>query len=270
MGVLIRYVSLAELGQETLWVEKIDCFRQSWADGTCWRHYSKHPRYTCGLSLVCSDVVVTYTLPDGTELQAGRGDAVLLGRGCHYAVSFQNGGRDTDLYTVNFLLRDGQGNEVQPARGVEVYAGAAVPAGLLAVSELYEAGIVSESPLKKQVLLLRALEVLSAFCRRHSQGLYPIRRGVSLLMREWDQNHKILRYAQESGLSERSFYAMFKKWAGKTPVDYRNELRISAAASMLGSTDLSIAEIAGKTGFEDQYYFSRVFKQFTGISPGKY
>ena len=70
-----------------------------------------------------------------------------------------------------------------------------------------------------------------------------------------DKNEKIAKYAQECGISERNFYACFKKWCGKTPVDYRNEIRMTAAASLLKRSNLSVAEIAFKTGFEDPYYF---------------
>ena len=81
---------------------------------------------------------------------------------------------------------------------------------------------------------------------------------------------KIAKYAAECGISERNFYACFKKWCGKTPVDYRNEIRMSAATSLLKRSNLSVAEIAFKTGFEDPYYFSRIFKKSTGLSPAAY
>jgi AraC-like DNA-binding protein len=39
---------------------------------------------------------------------------------------------------------------------------------------------------------------------------------------------------------------------------------------MLLETDLSLSEIAGSCGFEDQSWFSKIFKSYTGMSPGKY
>jgi AraC-like DNA-binding protein len=39
---------------------------------------------------------------------------------------------------------------------------------------------------------------------------------------------------------------------------------------MLAETDLTLNEIAAACGFEDQSWFSKIFKNFTGISPGKY
>jgi AraC-like DNA-binding protein len=39
---------------------------------------------------------------------------------------------------------------------------------------------------------------------------------------------------------------------------------------MLTETDLSLGEISGSCGFEDQSWFSKIFKSYTGVSPGKF
>ena len=127
---------------------------------------------------------MNYALPDGTFLCAGQGDVISLAHESHYSVSFHNGRRDTDLYTVIFLLRDMQGNELRLTRGVEIHRATATPACLNAASELYEACLFSESQLKKQTILLRLLDSLSVFFQRHSETFYPIWRGVSLLIQE--------------------------------------------------------------------------------------
>ncbi len=52
--------------------------------------------------------------------------------------------------------------------------------------------------------------------------------------------------------------------------DYINKFRIERATQLLTQTDLSIMEIADMTGFNNQRYFSTVFKQTIGSSPSKY
>lgn len=267
---MVRYVSIMDIATETVFSDKVHCYEQIWGDGKRWTAYLKKPRHTNGLSLICSPVEVRYTLPDGTKFSAGQGDVVYLPNQSAYSVSFHKGGKDVDIYTINFLIYDSDGNEIRFAESPRVFHGGATQPAIAVAAELSDACLLSGSALKKQALLLRLLDVLHGFFERHSEDFYPIRRGVTLLMKEWDKNEKIAKYAQECGISERNFYACFKKWCGKTPVDYRNEIRMTAAASLLKRSNLSVAEIAFKTGFEDPYYFSRIFKKTVGISPIAY
>ncbi|MDF2872394.1 MAG: araC 4 [Anaerocolumna sp.] len=63
---------------------------------------------------------------------------------------------------------------------------------------------------------------------------------------------------------------MFKKATGTTIFAYLNELRISKSKHLLSDGSGKISEVAEKTGFRDVYYFSKVFKKYTGITPGAY
>jgi transcriptional regulator GlxA family with amidase domain len=51
---------------------------------------------------------------------------------------------------------------------------------------------------------------------------------------------------------------------------YLNRLRVEKAASMLLETDLPINGISTACGFEDQSWFSKIFKSYTGFSPNKF
>ena len=51
---------------------------------------------------------------------------------------------------------------------------------------------------------------------------------------------------------------------------YVNRLRVEQAERLLLNTNLSLVDIAGMVGFEDQSYFSKVFKGVTTITPGQY
>jgi AraC-like DNA-binding protein len=60
----------------------------------------------------------------------------------------------------------------------------------------------------------------------------------------------------------------FKKWTGETIFVYLNTVRIKRARQLLSTGFYSIAEVAELSGFRDVYYFSRVFKKYTGTTPG--
>jgi YesN/AraC family two-component response regulator len=55
-----------------------------------------------------------------------------------------------------------------------------------------------------------------------------------------------------------------------SPIDYFIKLKIHYACQLLSQSDMKIKEIADKTGYDDPYYFSRLFKQVMGKSPKEY
>ncbi|HEX3075550.1 MAG TPA: AraC family transcriptional regulator [Lachnospiraceae bacterium] len=60
---------------------------------------------------------------------------------------------------------------------------------------------------------------------------------------------------------------IFKKVTGNTIFSYLNRVRIDHAKVLLLTTSLKTAEIGERVGFSDIYYFSKVFKKHTGVSP---
>ena len=76
--------------------------------------------------------------------------------------------------------------------------------------------------------------------------------------------------AAEIGMSRSCFSVKFKKYTGATFGDFVSKLRIGRAEELLLHTELGVAEIAEKSGYEDVYYFSRVFREKMKCSPAEY
>jgi transcriptional regulator GlxA family with amidase domain len=76
--------------------------------------------------------------------------------------------------------------------------------------------------------------------------------------------------AQAAGLSSSHFSRLFRKWTGHSPMEHLTWLRIQRAKELLGDVHLSVKEVAVRCGFEDQYYFSRVFTRVDGLPPSHY
>src|SRR2546421_12041970 len=66
--------------------------------------------------------------------------------------------------------------------------------------------------------------------------------------------------ARLANISASHFFAVFKKRTGFAPKDFFIRLRIQRACDILDSSALSIKEVSDAVGYEDPFYFSRVFK----------
>jgi AraC-like DNA-binding protein len=76
--------------------------------------------------------------------------------------------------------------------------------------------------------------------------------------------------AKEFHYSSSHYTALFKKKTGLSPIDYFIRMKIYYACQLLTQRELIIKEIADKIGYDDPYYFSRIFKKVTGKSPAQY
>lgn len=76
--------------------------------------------------------------------------------------------------------------------------------------------------------------------------------------------------ARRAGMSHAAFIKAFKSHQGVTPVRFLMQIRVRQAADMLTNSDLSIENIAEKSGFSNRAYLSRVFKKITDMSPAQF
>jgi AraC-like DNA-binding protein/ligand-binding sensor protein len=102
---------------------------------------------------------------------------------------------------------------------------------------------------------------------RHASAL---RKAERFIWENYTRKISLQEIAAASGLSAPYFSTIFKEEMGENLSTYLNRLRVEKAATMLTESDLSLNEIAGSCGFEDQSWFSKIFKNFIGMSPGKY
>ena len=76
--------------------------------------------------------------------------------------------------------------------------------------------------------------------------------------------------AEHVSLSKSYFCRILKDELGYTFTEYVNHLRVERAKLYLRDSTMSIADIAYAVGFDDQSYFTRIFKKLTNVSPGQY
>ena len=76
--------------------------------------------------------------------------------------------------------------------------------------------------------------------------------------------------AEAAAISRSGLQRKLKHAMGITPQDLLREARIKHACRLLSNTERTVAEVAYSCGFTDPKYFSRCFKQSTGMSPSDY
>lgn len=92
----------------------------------------------------------------------------------------------------------------------------------------------------------------------------------SYLDQYFDDPIPITELVKMSGLNVTTFYKEFKDYTGYAPLQYLTNKRIDRAKHFLLTTSIPISDIAHKVGYQDVYYFSRVFKRTVGVSPKKF
>ena len=99
---------------------------------------------------------------------------------------------------------------------------------------------------------------------------YTVQKITNYVKKHYSDKIKAEDIAEAVNLSTSSLFRIFKKYLKISPANYINRVRIQHAAALLETKSYNISEIANHVGFDDIYYFSKLFKNHLGISPSKY
>lgn len=94
-----------------------------------------------------------------------------------------------------------------------------------------------------------------------------LKKAISFIRFNFHQDISINDVAAYAGISERYLRSLFLQYLNFSPLDYLNQIRINKSIELLRNTELSVKEVSFQCGFQSPQYFSRIFKQRTGISP---
>lgn len=84
------------------------------------------------------------------------------------------------------------------------------------------------------------------------------------------QSFSVQDVIEQIGISKNYFTSLYKEKAGIGFWEYVTQLRMEKAKEKLLMSDDTVAAIAQETGYENEYYFSRKFKEYTGMSPKQF
>ncbi len=179
------------------------------------------------------------------------------------------------------LFSEGSSLDILKSRAIELCA-------LLSRAAI-EGGAATDSILKLNNQFLKTLQeitTLDALCFKlqetvevFTESMFNykphknndvIRRAISYISKNYQTGITLNDVAKHVHLNPAYFSTIFKQSCGSSFKEYLNMVRIEESKRLLANTDYSVIDIAIATGFEDQSYFSKVFKKYTGLTPKQY
>ena len=97
-----------------------------------------------------------------------------------------------------------------------------------------------------------------------------IKISIDYILRHLHYDLSLKEIADNAGLSETYFSALFKKETGETVSEFIQKSRVKEAQSMIQYSEYSLNEIGQYLGFCSQSHFSKTFRKYTGMTPGQY
>ena len=94
--------------------------------------------------------------------------------------------------------------------------------------------------------------------------------AINFMYENLNKDLNLLELSEYMGLSKSYLNLIFKEHTQRAPLEFFTNLKIQQACKYLRLTNMYIYEISKTLGYEDQYYFSRIFKKTIGLSPKEY
>jgi len=119
-----------------------------------------------------------------------------------------------------------------------------------------------------EILTKAWLRINNFSFQRKDDWLHRVKTSLwrNLSLPEWD----FQQFAASENIGHEAFRKRFKKKTGFSPKQYFLMLKINRAKELLLRQDERIKNIAVNLGFDDPYYFSRLFRKREGVSPKEY
>jgi AraC-like DNA-binding protein len=99
---------------------------------------------------------------------------------------------------------------------------------------------------------------------------HKLQRALAFLQVNFTRELTVAEVAQACHVSASWLFHAFPEHTGFSPLHYAINLRLQEACRLLALTDRKVAEIAVAVGYEDEFYFSRLFKKHLELSPDAY
>lgn len=207
---------------------------------------------------------VTYYRAEGREILSDARHPVILPRGCSYSWKCVESGQclliefDGPVQSggiISFEVAD-SGFMAREFEAIQRTLAADTPSAQL------------EAKYRLYGLLLQLAKTMDYVPKEKKQLLDPAVQYIQSHYHDPDITNDLL--AGLCGISTVYFRKSFENTYGAPPIRYLHHYRIQKAKDLLGSDYGTVTQVAESIGYRSVYHFSKMFKQYTGMSPTQY
>jgi AraC-like DNA-binding protein len=142
------------------------------------------------------------------------------------------------------------------------------------ILNLYHTGLAHKMLVQAAAALHQLLgDLYGQICNHGIEQETPqsrIERTIDAVRNNLNMHASIHELAAIANMSDAYYAQQFRRHTGESPRSYFNKLRIKVACEYLAQTGAKIDTISHLVGYEDSFYFCRLFKRITGQTPTGY
>lgn len=113
-------------------------------------------------------------------------------------------------------------------------------------------------------------DVSSIFRNSRNNQIEIIKKAITYIRENFQSDITLDDISEHCHMSKYYFCRTFSEVTGITAVKYINNVRCEHARNLLSSGEFSVSEISGMCGFESPSYFTKIFKNYCGVTPNSY
>lgn len=251
-------------------INVINGLKQYWQEGNFFSCINNPKKVN--MLLYINGLNAEYTTKKSEKKYAYPGDVVYSPIGSEYSVVFDKCKKDGCTIGINFFIYDEHNQLFNFSDDIIVFHAPsnANYAALFEKTDQYSEATVS-CPGNMKAGMYEVISMLSNLRRSRKPSKYDIiMKGIAYLENNPDIDFNIGDISNMCNVSPSYFRRLFKEYAKISPREYIMNSRLEKAKLYLEYESMTVAEIAKQLHFTDAAYFSKQFKDRTGMTPTEY
>lgn len=231
--------------------------------GKNYRHSYRNGRRKHGFVYVVKGAMIdTFSDKTTDEISLKAGDLIFIPKGTEYTGTYTED--ETEINIIQFDLVSGT---------LPSYLSKPLKLSFLRGNDSIQAFLLPHEntalrhPFYCMSCLCKLLWEIDRVYAKIPQQYNRLKEAFTELANRCFENRPISYYAELCNMSEPNFRRLFRACTGVSPIEYRNDLRLSCARAKLQSGEYNVTEAAESSGFTNLSFFIRLYKEKFGHTP---